>query len=241
MSHKQKITVFTDGSCSNNGKKNACGGIGIHFPDKELKDVSKTFTFENCTNQRTELYAILIALKYINKMIGLKNLDVLVKTDSEYSINCITKWVDGWIKNGWKTVNKKPVANREFIEPIHNIYLKYNVSFQHVSAHMDNDDDDSIANNRADLLATRATQRICDNKKNNNCSRVVNTKYTVPNIKHQQKKSIDYNQIKHQQKKSTDLNQIKHQQKKSIDHNQIKQNFSNFKKGTDFEIELIKK
>lgn len=37
------IRVFTDGSCKGNGKANAIGGIGVHFPDKELPDVSAPY------------------------------------------------------------------------------------------------------------------------------------------------------------------------------------------------------
>lgn len=157
------IIVYTDGSCSGNGKCLAHGGIGIHFPNKELKDVSKVFKLGCCTNQRTELYAILTAIRYVKKYLDLTNNRLLIKTDSEYSINCITKWVYGWIKNGWMTKNNTPVANRELIEPIHRYYEKYDIVFEHVEAHTGKQDDDSIANARADELATRATKKSVKN------------------------------------------------------------------------------
>ena len=105
MTHKKvkKIIVFTDGSCLSNGKKHAVGGIGIHFPNKELKDVSKVFNNGYCTNQRTELCAILCALRYIKQNIGFENVRICVKTDSKYSIDCVTKWIYNWVDNGWKT------------------------------------------------------------------------------------------------------------------------------------------
>lgn len=37
------VNVFTDGSVSGNGKQNATGGIGIHFPNGQLPDVSIPF------------------------------------------------------------------------------------------------------------------------------------------------------------------------------------------------------
>jgi len=65
----QNIIVYTDGSCSKNGKRNAIGGIGIHFPNEELPDISKIYRLGICTNQKTELYAILTAINYIKKKI----------------------------------------------------------------------------------------------------------------------------------------------------------------------------
>ena len=156
------IVVFTDGSCSGNGKKNALGGIGIHFPNKELSDVSKIYRQGFCTSQKTELFAILTALRYIKQNLGLSNKQILIKTDSEYSINCVTNWINLWLKNGWKTKNKTPVANREFIEAIHKYYENYDITLEHVDGHTGLDDDDSIGNAAADKLATRATKRAIE-------------------------------------------------------------------------------
>lgn len=161
---KKTVVVYTDGSCSGNGRDDSVGGIGIHFPNEELDDISKVFDLGNVTNQRTELYAILIALRYINKNIGLENCRVLIKSDSKYSIDCVTKWVKNWVKNGWKTKEGKPVMNREFIEPIYKYVSTYDIIFEHVSAHTNGDDEDSLANAIADDLATKATKRANSNQ-----------------------------------------------------------------------------
>lgn len=170
MSKKNTVTVFTDGSCSGNGKKNASGGIGIHFPNGELKDLSKVYQGDFCTNQKTELLAILTAIRYIKKYYNLDKIKIVVKTDSMYSINCVTKWITGWMNNGWVTANQKPVSNREYIEHIYYYYNKYNIEFEHVEAHTDMDDDDSVANAVADKLATKATQKSIEQKKSVNRS-----------------------------------------------------------------------
>jgi len=36
---------------------------------------------------------------------------VSLHTDSKYLLDGITKWVQGWQRNGWKTAAKKPVKN----------------------------------------------------------------------------------------------------------------------------------
>ena len=43
---------------------------------------------------------------------------MLIESDSQYAINCSTKWVKGWKKNGWKNSQKKPVKNKELIQAI---------------------------------------------------------------------------------------------------------------------------
>lgn len=155
---KRKIVVYTDGSCIGNGKDTAVGGIGIHFPNKELADISKSYKGV-CTNQRTELFAILTSLRYIKQNFELRNLRVCIKTDSQYSINCVTKWVYGWIKNGWKTKNNTPVINKELIELIHKYYEHYDIIFEHVDAHTNLNNDESRANAIADKLAVDASKR----------------------------------------------------------------------------------
>lgn len=156
---KRVIIVYTDGSCSNNGKINSFGGIGIYFPNRELKNVSKIFRDKICTNQKTELCAILTAIRYIISNLNMEKVSIIIKTDSEYSINCVTKWVVGWIKNGWRTKNNTPVANKEYIQEIHKYLQKYNIILEHVMAHTQGTDEDSIGNAYADRLATDATRK----------------------------------------------------------------------------------
>lgn len=168
----KNIIVFTDGSCFNNGKKNAFGGIGIHFPNGELQDLSKVYKQGTCTNQKTELLAILTAIRYIRQEIGLNKVKIIIKTDSEYSINCITKWINGWIKNGWITKNNTQVLNKDIILLIHQYYQKYNIELIHVDAHTGNNDPDSIANEIADRLANKAAMRSKNNKIVNNDNKI---------------------------------------------------------------------
>lgn len=156
--NKHTIIVYTDGACSGNGKFNAVGGIGVHFPNSELGDISEPMTIEYCTNQKAELHAILTAITYVVKYYDLTEYELLIKTDSEYSINCITQWIGNWLKNGWKTKNGTPVLNREYIEPIYYYYKRYKIEFQHVSAHTNGTDLDSIGNAVADKLAVEGSK-----------------------------------------------------------------------------------
>jgi ribonuclease HI len=60
------------------------------------------------TNNQMELTATIEALKAI-----LKPSNIALYTDSQYVKNGITSWIFNWKKNGWKTANKKPVANKD--------------------------------------------------------------------------------------------------------------------------------
>lgn len=141
------IFVYTDGSVSNNGKGElARGGIGVYFSKGNSLNVSEPFFLRPITNQRAELYAI---IKGIENLIVLKNdeqiggnVKVKIYSDSEYSINCVTKWIEKWKRKGWKTVQDKNVKNRDLIEWLYYLLHKYaktemDFEFIHVSAHRD--------------------------------------------------------------------------------------------------------
>ena len=149
----KSITIYTDGACSNNGKKNAAAGIGVYV--ENIYNISEKISGRQ-TNQRAELYAILKALNVININDYTK---IIIYTDSLYSINCITKWIKTWIKNGWLDKKKHPIKNKDIIQSIYNIYNKYNhIHFIHVLAHTNNTDIHSIGNSKADALANLMSQ-----------------------------------------------------------------------------------
>lgn len=157
--NKKKIKVYTDGSCQKNGKVTAVGGIGIHFPRGEFEDTSKIFRLGYCTNQRTELYAIICAIAMVKKKFDLSKIKLCIYTDSEYSINCLKKWTDTWKKNNWLTSKGTPVANKELIMAAEKLVKKYDIALIHVLAHTGGDDEHSEGNAVADALATTATER----------------------------------------------------------------------------------
>ena len=158
----KELIVYTDGSCLGNGRSQSAGGMGIYFPNGELPNISKVFRQESqCTNQKTELYAILLAIRYVHRNLGFDKYTLTIKTDSEYSINCVTKWIKSWVKNGWMTKNNKPVLNKEYIEKIYNYQIKYKnkINFKHVYGHTNGKDNDSVNNAEADRLAGMASER----------------------------------------------------------------------------------
>ena len=162
-----KLSVFTDGSCLNNGKKNSTGAIGIFFSDDDNDNYGQAIENDGnkITNQTMELIACIQAFRIIENKIssGLKFKMIYVYTDSSYLINCINKWYGQWEKNGWKNSKGKDVENKELIKVLYELKSKHIVIFKHVRSHQDppvNIDSEEYrcwyGNYMADKLATDA-------------------------------------------------------------------------------------
>lgn len=157
------VEVFTDGSCIKNGKTCAKAGYGIYFPNKELPSISRNFTHSPITNQRAELFAIYVALIIIKKVLTFDK--IIIYTDSEYSINSLTKWIKNWIKNNWKSSTGKKVMNQDIIKPTYDIIQKLKdkkikIEFIHVMSHTGKSDYKSVNNSIVDKLALSGALKI---------------------------------------------------------------------------------
>ena len=64
-----------------------------------------------------ELIALVRALEYVPTQA-----DLLIRADSSYVINSLTKWAKGWRARGWRKADGKPVLNKELIETLLNLY-----------------------------------------------------------------------------------------------------------------------
>lgn len=132
-----KCYIFTDGGCKNNGRSNAKAAYSVYFEDDSSLNKSGLVISEP-TNQKAELTAILRCIEILNENYELfSEKEVILVTDSMYSINCITKWSKNWKKNGWKNAKGEPIKNKELIMEIVELYEKIDnpPKFQHVFSH----------------------------------------------------------------------------------------------------------
>jgi ribonuclease HI len=151
------MIIYTDGACKNNQNKLIrTAGCGVFF-NSDINNISVKLEGPKQTNQVAELTACILGIEALIKY----NInDLIIKTDSMYTINCITTWFDGWKKRGWKKADGKPVDNLELIQKLHEYKTLYNIKFVHVRAHKSEPpkDDESYAdwygNMMADKLAT---------------------------------------------------------------------------------------
>ena len=103
MESNDHIThIFTDGACTNNGRKGANAAWGyIIVAGKDYKVLDKGSgaipKSQQQTNQRAELTALLMGLESSMKYPG----QIKIWSDSQYSINCASVWGPSWRKKGW--------------------------------------------------------------------------------------------------------------------------------------------
>ena len=152
------MKIYTDGSCTKNGKPEARAGCGVYFGADDKRNIScsldelqKKYNITGVnSNNRAELMALCIASDYANTS------DILV-TDSKYSINSLTIWLNKWKKNNMIGTNRKPVLNQDLILLVDRKLCEKKLTLQYVPAHTNNTDPDSLGNAGADLLATRGS------------------------------------------------------------------------------------
>ena len=90
--------------------------------------------------------ALTLALKYLNGEEG------EINTDSEFWINVLTKWADGWKARGWKK-SKGEIQNLDIVRELYELYHKHPVELVWVRGHVG-----TVLNEMADEWANRARE-----------------------------------------------------------------------------------
>jgi ribonuclease HI len=143
----EEVIIYTDGACSGNPGPGGWGSILMYKDNKKEISGGNNST----TNNVMELTAVIEALKLLKF-----KCKVSIYSDSAYVVNAFNqKWIDGWIKNGWKNSNKESVKNKELWQELYELTNFHNVTFIKVKGHSDNE-----YNNRCDELARKAIDKI---------------------------------------------------------------------------------
>lgn len=139
------MVIATDGACSGNPGP---GGWAIV---EQLTGYQESGGAAQTTNNIMELTAMIAALEYAGP-----EADLLLRSDSSYVINAMTKWADGWRRRGWRKADGKPVLNRELIERMVDLYEARTgrTKVEWVRGHSGD-----AANELADQLAVRESQK----------------------------------------------------------------------------------
>ena len=150
------VHVYTDGSCENNGRAGARAGCGIFWADGH--PWNKGTPASRATNNAAEIQAITEAVKMAHAK-GIQKLKIL--TDSKFAIQCVTEWMPGWKKKGWKTATGQPVKNRAELEVLDRAMKEseIKISWQHVRGHIG-----IHGNERADALARMGAESYVEQK-----------------------------------------------------------------------------
>jgi ribonuclease HI len=139
------VLLFTDGACSGNPGPGGWAYILRHpATGAEREDFGGE---PQTTNNRMELTAVIKGLEALNK----DRCRVELWSDSQYVLNGLKDWMDGWKRKGWKTADKKPVKNVDLWTRLDELRARHDISFHWVRGHNDHPE-----NERCDALAVKA-------------------------------------------------------------------------------------
>lgn len=142
-------TVYTDGASRGNPGPAAFGAVALHPNGGTIENSG---FLGRATNQVAELTAALRGLEMTPE-----GVDVLLLSDSEYTLKGISDWRAGWERNGYRTAGGKPVANIEHWRQLWAAADKRRVSTQWVRGH-----NGDRHNERCDRLANEALDKVAD-------------------------------------------------------------------------------
>ena len=140
------VEAFTDGACSGNpGPGGWSALLRYNGNERELCGGE-----EETTNNRMELLAAIEALSALKQPCHVR-----LTTDSTYVKDGITKWLENWKRNGWKTAAKKPVKNQDLWIRLDEQSSRHLIEWCWVKGHSGHPE-----NERADTLANRGLDRL---------------------------------------------------------------------------------
>lgn len=143
------VKIYTDGAAR--GNPDGPGGYGtiLHYTDSRGVLHERTFSqgYVRTTNNRMELMAAIVGLEALTKPC-----EVELYSDSKYLTDAFNqKWIDSWIKKGWKRGKNEPVKNTELWQRLLAAMEGHQVKYIWVKGH-----DGHEQNERCDKLATSA-------------------------------------------------------------------------------------
>ncbi|TVR95816.1 MAG: ribonuclease HI [Rhodospirillales bacterium] len=142
---RNRVAIFTDGACLGNPGPGGWGVImrwrGI---ERELSGSDP-----QTTNNRMELTAAIEGLEALKRSV-----EVDLYTDSTYVRDGISRWIEAWKRNGWRTADRKPVKNADLWRRLDAVAARHAVAWHWVRGHAGHPE-----NERADRLAVAAAQQ----------------------------------------------------------------------------------
>lgn len=138
--------MFTDGACRGNPGPGGWGVVLAYRGREKVLSGSE----ETTTNNRMELMAAIQGLEALTRACRVR-----VTTDSQYVMNGVTRWMDGWKRRGWKTAARQPVKNSDLWRRLDRAASRHDVKWVWTRGHSGNP-----GNERADALARSAIDRV---------------------------------------------------------------------------------
>lgn len=143
------VKIYTDGAAR--GNPDGPGGYGtvLQYVDSQggLHEREYAHGYRRTTNNRMELMAAIVGLEALNRPC-----EVELYSDSKYLTDAFNqRWIEGWIKKGWKRGKNEPVKNVDLWKRLLEAAQPHSITFIWVKGH-----DGHPENERCDRLATSA-------------------------------------------------------------------------------------
>ena len=125
------LNIYCDGACLNNPGKS---GSGLSIYSDNNKPILLYGDYKELgTNNTAELNALYKALVIASES---EATNITIFSDSQYSIDCVTKWAYGWKNKSW-TKKGGEIKNLEIIKISHELYdtIKNKITVKHVKGH----------------------------------------------------------------------------------------------------------
>lgn len=145
----QTVTVYTDGACDPNPGPGGWAAILLAPSAGNTHRKVLTGSDPDTTNNRMELTAVISALTALKR-----RCQVRLHTDSSYVQKGVTEHLAGWKARGWRTSDKRSVANRDLWESLDAALGQHEIEWIWVKGHAGDP-----LNEECDRLAVAAIPR----------------------------------------------------------------------------------
>ncbi|MBI3267448.1 MAG: ribonuclease HI [Planctomycetes bacterium] len=142
------VIAYTDGGCRGNPGPGGWGFLLFH--PGTGKALERRGGEAHTTNNRMEMMAAIEALRALTK----SDVSVVLHSDSQYMISCMTEWLAGWKARGWKKKGGE-LKNVDLLQELDRLNARYQVAWRWVRGHAGN-----RGNERVDQLTNDAMDSV---------------------------------------------------------------------------------
>ncbi len=140
--------MYTDGACSGNPGPGGWAYILKHTKSGKEREASGGES--STTNNRMELMSVIRGLEALDRPCV-----VDLYSDSQYVVNGLKEWLDGWKARNWRNAKREPVKNRELWEQLDELRQKHDIRCHWIKGHNEHPE-----NERCDRLAVAEAERF---------------------------------------------------------------------------------
>jgi len=143
------VMLYTDGACSGNPGPGGWAYVLRHPASGATREDSGGEA--RTTNNRMELTAVIEGLRALSSPSRVE-----IHADSQYVLNGLREWMDGWKKRGWtRSRSRQPVLNVELWQELDRLRALHDLSYHWVKGHSGHPE-----NERCDELARAEIARF---------------------------------------------------------------------------------